>query len=78
MTVFEKINDTKETMRYGDVIRRKRKLMGMNQTEFGEVVDVCQGTLSKWELGITSPPFDTAEYILKSLGYELIIREKRK
>ena len=67
----------KETLSFGKLIKEKRKELEMNQTEFGEVVDANQGTVSMWELGITSPSFDSAEYILKMLGFELIVRERQ-
>ena len=68
---------TNETVKFGKVIKEKRKQIGMNQTQFGELLDANQGTISMWELGITSPSFETAEYILKVLGFELLIRERQ-
>lgn len=75
MTLFHKTYDSTESVRFGEVIRKRRHEMGMNQTEFGEIVDAKQGTVSQWELGATSPPFETAEYILKVLGFEILIRD---
>lgn len=75
--MIDEVFNLKETLSFGKLIKEKRKEMDMNQTEFGELMDVNQGTVSMWELGITSPPIDSAEYILKVLGFELIVREKQ-
>ena len=71
-------DNLKETVSFGKVLKEVRKMMEMNQTEFGQVVDANQNTVSMWELGITSPPFETAEYILKMLGFELMIRKREQ
>ena len=60
-------------MTFGQVLKKKRRLLGYNQTDFAEKLDVHQGTISMWELGVTSPPIDEATYILKRLGFEVQI-----
>lgn len=63
-------------MTFGQIVRKKRRLLGYNQEDFGKLLDVHQTTLSMWEIGITSPPIDKAAYILKRLGFVLQILEK--
>lgn len=60
-------------MSFKDFIRKKRRLMGLNQTDFGYLVGVNQGTVSMWELGVTSPPIDTAAEIIEKLGGKIRI-----
>ena len=60
-------------MSFGEFLRKKRRLLGLNQTDLADKLGVNQGTLSMWELGVTSPPIDDAAYILKRLGGELKI-----
>ena len=60
-------------MNLGEYIRKKRRLAGMSQMEMAEVFGIDQGTLSKWEREVTSPPFDVASYIVKKLGGEVWI-----
>lgn len=60
-------------MTFGQVLRKKRRLLGYNQTDFANKLDVHPSTISLWELGVTSPPIDDASYMLKRLGFELQI-----
>ena len=53
---------------FGEFVRKKRRLIGMNQTDFAKIIGVNQGTISQWELQITSPPFDEAVEIVRRLG----------
>lgn len=64
-------------MSFGEFIRKKRRLLGLNQADFGEMFGLYHGTISKWELEETSPPIEVAREIIKHLGGELmIINEK--
>ena len=64
-------------MTFGHFIRKKRRLIGLNQTDFAEILGVDRGTISMWELGITSPPFDKATEIINKLGGEVMIVNHR-
>lgn len=74
---FQEDPEFTDTMRFGEIIRKKRRLMGLNQTEMGEMLDVDQGTISKWELGTTSPTIESARYMLRVLGFDLMIRGRK-
>jgi DNA-binding transcriptional regulator YiaG len=39
----------------GELIRRRRKAMGMTQTKLAESVGVTQGAIQKWETGSRLP-----------------------
>ena len=64
-------------MTFGEVLRKSRRLMGYNQTDFAELFGVCQNTISKWETGEYSPPFEDAQYILKRLGIKIVFKKVR-
>lgn len=73
---FEESPEFDEHMPFGEVIRKKRRLMGFNQADFGYTYEIEQGTVSRWEVGKTSPPIEVARELLDRLGFELLIREK--
>lgn len=61
-------------MDFGEFIRKKRRILGLNQTDFGEMLGgYMQSTISMWELGITSPPIEEARTIIDRLGADLMI-----
>ena len=62
-----------ETIQFGDFVRKKRRIMGLNQSDFAELMGVTQKTVSFWEKGFRTPPLDQAKYIIKSLGGEFKI-----
>ena len=70
---FVEDNNFTEDMPFGEFLRKKRRLMGYNQSDFSEILGIDQGTLSAWELRVTSPPIDKAKSIIKKLGGRLII-----
>ena len=70
---FEESTEFTDDMSFGDFLRKKRRLLGLNQTDLAEMVGVQQTTISMWELGITSPPIETAREIIRRLGGELRI-----
>lgn len=58
---------------FADYIRTIRLALGMNQTDFGEIIGVNQGTISMWELGVTAPTMDFASDIIERFGGRLLI-----
>ena len=62
-----------DDMPFGEYIRKKRRILGMNQTDFAKMLGVNQGTISMWELRETSPPFEDAVEIVHRLGGEVRI-----
>ena len=70
---FKEDDNFRPNMTFGEFLKKKRRLLGLNQTDLAEKLGTTQGTISMWELGITSPPIDDASYILKRLGGELQI-----
>ena len=58
---------------FGEYIRKKRRILGMNQTDFADMLGVNQGPVSMWELRVTSPPFEDAVKIVHRLGGEVRI-----
>lgn len=62
-----------DDMPFGEYIRKKRRILGMNQTDFAKLLGVNQGTISMWELRVTSPPIDDATEIIQRLGGEVRI-----
>ena len=65
-------------MEFGEFMRKKRRLMGLSQTDLGEMLGIDQHTVSKWERGISSPPFDNAKYIAFRLGGRIWIDGSQK
>lgn len=63
-----------ENMPFGEFVRKKRRIMGYNQMDFAKRLGINQGTLSMWELGVTSPPIDDAKDIALMLGGEILIK----
>ena len=65
---FDEPNEFKKDMAFGEFMRRKRRLMGLNQTDFAEELGYTQGTISRWEVGKDSPPIEDAREIIEQLG----------
>jgi transcriptional regulator with XRE-family HTH domain len=63
-----------EDMPFGEFVRKKRRIMGYTQADFAKRLGVDRGTVSMWELGVTSPPIDTAKDIALMLGGEILIK----
>lgn len=63
---------------FGEYIRGLRLALNMNQTDFGEEIGVVQGTISMWELGVTSPTIDFADEIVKRFGGKIVIEGPTK
>ena len=63
-----------EDMLFGDLIRKMRRLMGLNQDDFGQFVGgYSQKIISSWECKTSSPDYDAMRRILGTLGFELRI-----
>jgi transcriptional regulator with XRE-family HTH domain len=73
---FKEDDHFKDDISFGEFLKKKRRLMGLNQTDLANMLGVRQGTISMWELGVTSPSIDDAVYIAKRLGGEILIRNK--
>lgn len=58
-----------EGMPFGEILRKARRLNGLNQTDLGELIGLDQQTISRYENGKSSPPVDYAVTILSKLGY---------
>lgn len=55
-------------MNIGATIKRLRKEKGLNQTEFGNMVNITQATLSQIENGQSIPQKSTLDKICEVLG----------
>lgn len=74
---FVEDKNFEEDMSFGEFIRKKRRLMGYNQSDFANMLGSCKSTISLWELGVTSPPFEEARLIIKDLGGEVLISNRK-
>ena len=75
---FKEPNVFTKDMAFGEFMRRKRRLMGLNQSDFAEVLGYTQGTISRWEVGRESPPIEDAREIIKRLGGNLQISNTQR
>lgn len=70
---YQEDDNFTDDMPFGEFVRKKRRLMGYNQMDFAKILGINKGTLSMWELRVTSPPIDDAKEIISRLGGELRI-----
>lgn len=49
---------TERSKLWGGNVKRGRKAMGLTQVELAKLVGVQQGTVARWEHGVTSPRDD--------------------
>lgn len=70
---YKETADFEETMPIGAFLKKVRRLMGLNQTDMGDIIGVNQGTLSAWETGASSPPFEIGRKVIGLLGGEVRI-----
>lgn len=69
---FEESKSFETDMPFSEIIRKKRRLLGMNQADFGDYIGgYHQHTISTWETGIKTPSFDEARRIIEFLGGEI-------
>lgn len=67
---FDESPDFTEDMPFGEILRKARRLSGLNQSQLGEIIGLDQQTISRYENGKSSPPVDYAVSIFLKLGYE--------
>ena len=70
---FKESADFEDTMKFGDFLRKKRRLMGYSQEELAYKFGVKQTTVSSWECDVTSPPIESAREIIRRMGGVLLI-----
>ena len=58
-------------MQYGDVIRVRRKALGMNQADLAARVNVSRNTVAGWETGHSRPDLDTVPLLCEALRISL-------
>ena len=56
----------------GNKISRKRKDLGMTQTDFAEKLSVTRQTVSRWEGGTVMPDIDKIGDIASILGFDTV------
>lgn len=78
---FNETADFNEDMTFGEVLRKTRRLLGLNQTDMGEYLGYGfdQHTISRYELNKNTPPFEFARELLKTMGFEVkIVRTEKE
>ena len=58
-------------MQYGELIRRRRTALGMNQAELAERVGVSRNTVAGWETGHSRPDLGTIPSLCSTLNITL-------
>lgn len=61
-----------EAMAPGEMIREKRKELGMTQSDLAKIIGTDPATISRWETGNREPTIAAYEKIMKVLGIEII------
>lgn len=72
---FKESPELEPDMSFGEVIRKRRRAMGMNQGDFAHIMGLDQHTISDYETERTSPSIFIAMEILRRIGCEIVIRE---
>ena len=62
----------------GDALRRRRRTLGLNQTDLGEKTGMRQATISVVEAGAPGTQLSTLCDILAALDLELVVRPRTK
>ena len=76
---YNETPDFDDDMSFGEYIRKKRRLLGMNQSDFGYYIgDYHQHTISMWETGTRSPSFDEARRIVELLDGAILLKGECK
>ena len=70
---YDETADFNDNMSFGEVLRKTRRLKGMNQTDMGYWLGYDQHTISRYELEKSSPTFEVARDLLKAMGFEVKI-----
>ena len=58
-------------MQYGEVIRRRRTALGMNQAELAERIGVSRNTVAGWETNHSRPDLNTLPVLCRALKISL-------
>lgn len=74
---FVESKEFPEEMSFGDLIKKVRRLAGLNQTDMGVEFGMCQRRLSDYENGKFSPKLENALYMLRRMGLEIKIEPVR-
>lgn len=53
---------------FAENLKAEREARGMSQREFGDLIDVHQMVVSRWELGKNQPDLDSLRKISRHLG----------
>lgn len=61
-----------EAMAPGEMIREKRKELGMTQSDLAKIIGTDPATISRWETGSREPTIAAYEKIMKVLGVEIV------
>ncbi len=75
-TAFSHLARTPEQI--GDLIRRRRKQLGLNQSELASLTGLRQPTLSQVETNATGSNLRTLFTILSALDLELVAQARSK
>lgn len=72
-TIRSKIRTEREASRvqYGEIIRRRRTALGMNQAELAERIGVSRNTVAGWETGHSRPDLGTLPSLCRALKISL-------
>lgn len=73
---FDETPEFSDSMTFGEIIRKKRRLMGLNQTDFGKYLCLRQKQISGWETGRSQPSIEEAKIVMNILGFDFVIRER--
>ena len=65
-------------MNVAEVIRNRRKMLGISQAKLSEISGVHIATISAYETGRYIPNTGTVEIMLNAMGLELCVRRKQK
>lgn len=60
----------------GNIIRERRKELGISQPDLAELAQISVNTLTKLERGESNPSWDVLQKVLDVLGLEIIISPK--
>lgn len=63
---------------FGEFLRKKRRLKRMTQEDMAKFLGTNPQTISRWELGVTSPPMTWGTEIIHKLGGEIVIINRRE
>ena len=58
-------------MQYGEIIRRRRTVLGLNQAELAEHIGVSRNTVAGWETNHSRPDLGTLPALCRALGISL-------